>query len=608
MSEEITRRTLIAGASTGLAGAALLGRGLLAGGNGAAADAACDCVDAPGSAQFDARQLAMVNLQSSANIPTPREQTVIVETHKTTVYDSFNPYIPNGEAWLYGVNQLLRECMFYANFLTGEIKPWLAEKWTYNADFTELTLALNPAAMWSDGQPFTSADVVFSLEMLRANDGLTGSAQVKDNVTKVAAPDAHTVVLTLNSPQPRYHYNFIAGIVFDVLRVVPKHLWEKEDPNTFKFNPPVYTGSYLLDQIIPAQFMYVWKKNPNYWNKAAFDPKPGYVVFREYLPTDAEMQEFQRGNIDVANNDSIGYLNQQALLATYNKAATMQFADPCPRGFFPNFDSPSGLFKTAEGRWAISYLVDRDLIGKSVWQPPSRAAKFPWADYTGNAQWSNADIQKQYDLTYDPAKAEAMLAKAGAVKTDGKWTMNGSALQLTMIVPGGTTVPEYAIGQTLVDNAKEIGLDIVLSGLTIPAFYDAFNLGQFDLTSHQLCGQALDPYQLYNQFLGSLAKPVGTNANNSNPARMQIPELDDAITTLKAKQPDYTASKPAFDTALEVFMKELPAIPSIQTLFASTCGTAYWTGWPTDADPYNVPLYWWAQFLFVIGKLQPVTQ
>src|SRR5680860_505747 len=87
-----------------------------------------------------------------ANLPTPREQTVVIEQSPNNVWDSFNPFIPNGEAYNYGYAIVCREYMFYSNFLTGEIRPWLGQEYTYNDDFTQCTLALNPNARWSDGE------------------------------------------------------------------------------------------------------------------------------------------------------------------------------------------------------------------------------------------------------------------------------------------------------------------------------------------------------------------------------------------------------------------------------------------------------------------------
>ncbi len=100
--------------------------------------------------------------QAAANIPTPREQTLICEMLINNVWDSFNAFIPIGDSYNYGISQLTRENMFYVNFVSGEIKPWLAESFSNNADFTQCTLKLNHKVTWGDGKPWTSADVVFS--------------------------------------------------------------------------------------------------------------------------------------------------------------------------------------------------------------------------------------------------------------------------------------------------------------------------------------------------------------------------------------------------------------------------------------------------------------
>ena len=52
-------------------------------------------------------------------------------------FDSFNPYIPKGEQYQAGLVQGCRECMFYFDFPTNRLIPWLATKYEYNADFTQ---------------------------------------------------------------------------------------------------------------------------------------------------------------------------------------------------------------------------------------------------------------------------------------------------------------------------------------------------------------------------------------------------------------------------------------------------------------------------------------
>jgi peptide/nickel transport system substrate-binding protein len=606
-TRKVTRRALVTGAA-GVAASAFAANSLASDGLGNAADQLCGCSPEEYAALRPglggATQLRH-NFQA-ANIPTPREQTLIISQSIVQVWDSFNPYIPNGESYQYGVNQACREAMFYVNFSKGEIVPWLATGFTYNPEFTEFTLSLNPAAAWSDGTPFTADDVVFSVELLKANSNFNGSAQVTAYVDTVTATDPQTVTFTLSSPNPRFHYNFYVGIVQDIIRVVPKHIWESQDAGTFKNNPPIYTGPYVLEQANPDQFMQVWKKSANYWNKANLDPKPEYVIFRQGLDPDPEAQEFSNGNVDIP---SLPYLNMQAVKGTYDQWEEFVFADPCPRGLWLNQDSPSGLFATAEGRQALSLLVDRETIGNTIWQPPTPPADYPWANYSVHDRWTNADIIAKYPLTFDPEKAAQLLDGIGATMNGDKRQLNGKDIALTLITPTKVGDPEYQIGTLLAENAKEVGIDIQVKSLPGTPFTDAYQLGDYDLTSHWLCGVSLDPAQLYSKFLIRQYKPIGERAlQDNNETRTQIPELNDIALQLEQVNPDDEANKPLFDQGLEAFMKNLPAMPSIQTTYPFAFSTKYWTSWPTADNNYAVAANWWAQFLFVIGGIQPVAQ
>src|SRR5215218_4472187 len=178
----LSRRSVIAGAAAGAATLSLGGR-------------------AGATPRFGR---APMLLRQAANLPTPREQTFVIEEVPINIWDSFNPFIPNGETGQYGLQQVCRECLFYANFLNGEVRPWLGTEYTYNADFTECTLKLNPNAQWSDGRPYTADDVVFSQTLLMENEGLNGAAEAKENIKSVTAADPQTAVFALTKTQPRF--------------------------------------------------------------------------------------------------------------------------------------------------------------------------------------------------------------------------------------------------------------------------------------------------------------------------------------------------------------------------------------------------------------------
>lgn len=544
----------------------------------------------------------------SGNLPTPRNKTLVSETAKMQIFDSFNPFIPNGEQSNSGQAQGCRECMFYANFMTGQIVPWLATKYEYNANFTELTISLNPDAKWSDGQPYTSADVAFTLDLLAKNAQFTGSSVVTTWVDSTATPNPQTIAIKLKKANPRFHYNFIARIADVVLKIVPKHVWEKVDAGTFKNNPPIYTGPYVLDRVIPEQFMYVWKKNPNYWNKAKDDPKPEFLVWRQTLPADAIVQDFQRANVDAVLGGAgyvFDYPLQQSIKNSYKNMIQVTFLDPCPRGLWLNQDSPTGLFQSTEGRRVISLLLNRDQIGKTIWQPPSYGAKYPWADWKAHEKWLNPSIQQKYEYKYDPKEAEQLLDKLGATKSGDTRQLNGKPLSLTIITPVAVGLPEYQIAQSLANEGKKLGIDMQVKSLVGTAFGDAYNNGQYDISSHWLCGVSLDPGELYSQFETQYYQPIGTRSTQGNATRTRIAELDQIATQLDNVSPEDAKNKELFDKGLEMFMKELPAFPSIQTLYPLAYNDTYWKGWPTQDNQYSVPANWWTHFRLVISKLEP---
>ena len=83
--------------------------------------------------------------------------------------------------------------------------PWLAESATYNADSSQLTVKLRKGVTWSDGQPFTARDIVFTVNMLKANSpDLLFAFDMKTWVKDVTAPDDLTAKITLTSPNPQF--------------------------------------------------------------------------------------------------------------------------------------------------------------------------------------------------------------------------------------------------------------------------------------------------------------------------------------------------------------------------------------------------------------------
>jgi len=377
---------------------------------------------------------------------------------------------------------------------------------------------------------------------------------------------------------------------------------------TMKDNPPVRTGPYKLDRVIQAQKMYIWKKNPDYWNKDAFDPKPEYIVYRTGPTLDSEVEEFQRGQIDIPGSLDLTHATTIKNAGYKNIIIESQFRDPCPRGFLINSDPSKGLLADARMHWAISYLVDRKTLAASTWSMPTVPAQYPWADYQGNDKWSNKEIVAKYELTYDPQKAAAQLDDMGAkAGSDGKRSYQGKPLQYEIISPAKPGDPEYLNGQKLADEMNKIGISTTIRYYEGAAYSDKLANGQFDIVAGWICGNTFDPGQLYTDFEIRKYVPIGQNANN-NKNRVHNQVLSDLAVKIDNVDPNSAGAKALFDQALEAYYQYLPEIPIYQTTYPTFYNTTYWTGWPTNENLYNVPSDWWGQFLFIIGKLQPTGQ
>lgn len=589
---QLSRRSLVGG------GAAVALSGLLAAcsdGGGSYSDKPADKPAATKSVQI-----------GKANIPTPRDQTVVIGQVEYNVFDSFNTMIPNGWQSGAGFESICREAMFYLNLATGELKPWLATGYKYNDGHTELTINFDPKAKWSDGEPLTANDFKFTVMLLRdRKDLFGGGGELAEFVQAVEVPDPQTAVIKMKKATPRLHYNFVAAIAsgFDILA---EHVWKGKDPTAFKENPPTRTGPYKLKQTIRSQRMFVWEKNPNYWAKDQLDPAPQYVVYQSTAKQkDSAALAFERAEFDVAGIDE--QHAKQLRNNGYPNLITTQFHDPNPRVLWPNCDPARGVMAEEKMRWAINYVLDREKIGKSLWQVEVPPAIYPWADYPGNDKWKNDELAEKYKFEYSPDKATKLLDEIAPKNPAGKRTYKGKEINLEIITPSPVDGGEYAIANLLKTELAKVGVPATLRSLTGSVHDEKFQRGNYDISSNW-AGFAFDPQQLYQDWESGKAMPIGKNSAGKNKMRFKDPKLDEATAKLAQLDPTTPEAKPFLDQALEVYFQKLPLIPVIQTGYPSFNNTTFWTGWPTDDDLYQVPLEWWSHYVFVLGRLKATGQ
>ena len=561
------------------------------------------CATGPTGPQASAPSEQAAAVAPGGELPVPRNETIYMEDTATfRIFDSFNRFIPNGNDFANGFLQLGTEYLFYANFATGEIQPWLATEYSYNDDFTELPLKLRDDVKWNDGDPFSAEDVVFTVNMVKANPALSFGATMQEFVADVTAPDATTVVFALTKPSPRFHYSFFAQVAD--FTPVPKHIWEGQDPLTFNNNPPVTTSVWKLNQTIPDLRMFIWERDENYWGKESQFPHAKYVVFRTAPPADADYQDLVNNVIDHAHR--LQWHQVEQALAVNPAVSYGPFQDPCPRGIWIN----AGKYPLSEPdvRWALSYLVNREKIANVIWQPPTVPAVHPWSEWKLLERYLDPAVLEEYKIEFDPAKAAELLDGLGfapgadGVRVDGE----GNRMSYNIITPAEVGVGEYQIAQDLAEEAAKVGIELTVQAVTGPVFDESTQTGNFDITAHWLCGSGfMDPIGIYRNYQSKNTAPVGERATAGNWIRLEDAGFDAAVEKLEVTSPDSPEAAAAYSDALREWMRLMPAIPVVQTIYIMPWNETYWTNWPTEDNMYTVPFTWWALWYPVSFQVEP---
>jgi peptide/nickel transport system substrate-binding protein len=172
--------------------------------------------------------------------PEPIYMTINTEQVSTWVRN-FNPFSPDARG---ATGTAIYEPMMIYNKSTGKNVPWLATEFTWSADNTVLTFKLRQGVKWSDGQPFTAKDVVFTFDLLKNNEALAGTASgiLNEYVESLTAPDDYTVEFKFKMVYTPAFYDLANEII------VPEHIWKDvQDPQTWTNDNPSRYGPIHRD-------------------------------------------------------------------------------------------------------------------------------------------------------------------------------------------------------------------------------------------------------------------------------------------------------------------------------------------------------------------------
>jgi peptide/nickel transport system substrate-binding protein len=343
----------------------------------------------------------------------------------------------------------------------GPGKSGLAQSWDVSPDKKTVTFHLVQGAKWSDGQPITSKDVKYSLDVLGGNGALfTGYT---DNVTSVTTPDDHTVVVKTKKPDAR-----IVGGLF--IYMLPQHVYGKhsvkELTTTYKPEMPmVGSGPYVATEFKRNRIIRMER------NKFFRGPKPKFdeIDWIKYGSEDAVERALSLGEIDMvtevqeATFDRLGKQKNIKTIKAPSPSFTELAFNLCSKANCPDAKfNPAIQDRTV--RQAIAFAVDRDRVN----QISTRNTSF-----TGHGILPNyyKDFYSQpegdLDYPYDPDRAKQMLDDAGwKPGSDGIRTKGGEKLSFNLYVRSESQT-NITAARLVKEMAKAIGVDFKVQVVSV---------------------------------------------------------------------------------------------------------------------------------------------
>jgi peptide/nickel transport system substrate-binding protein len=541
-------------------------------------------------------------------IPVPLEDTVIIVRPPWTVWDKWNPWIPAGLGNWEGFFQVILEPLWYFNYSapdpTKAIVYWLAEGFEYRDDYKTFVIRLRRGVTWSDGRPFTSRDVKFTIELVKRTPGLSPHVWAKEWIDSVETPDDYTVIIRLKKPNPRFHYNFRQ---WGTLYIMPAHVWEGKDPLTFTFHPPVGTGPYKFVRSMPELQMWIYERRDDYWacKQLGFCPVPKYVVYRAQQAADVERINVILGQPAAWVATDIFPVAMTKELMRYPNVTVVPFFDPCPRGLWINTRKYPLSLK--EVRWAIAYAIDYDSLARA-WPSatPAVPAPYPFPDWPSLREYRYPDVPTP---KYDPTRAVQILEGLGFKRgPDGIWvTPNGTKLSFEILA---WPTSERILAAIVAENLKAIGIDATVKAPPHAVSGELTLRGQFDLYLICLCTGMpwnLDPLNLLETFYteyGKRVKPLGEPNPEVSVSRYVDPELDRIVDELRVLHPADPRAKELAHQGIKRLMEGLPVIPLTETIYEIVYTTKYWDNWPVPGNEYTIPPQWWPEVKFMLFKIR----
>jgi peptide/nickel transport system substrate-binding protein len=542
------------------------------------------------------------------------EPTAVVYERSETLYTSGKQWGPPSNwnpimTWAYamGTLGLVYETPFLYDPLTDDFVPWLAASGEWTSD-TVYEMTLREGINWTDGEPLTAEDVVFTFELGKFPS--VPYSTLWDWLESVEAVDDYTVDFTFSAP----NYQEWASLIYQT-GIVPKHLWEgrtEEEVSTGANENPVGTGPYLYET--HGEDRMVWVRNDNWWAKdqLGLSVAPKYIVDVVNSSNNVALGLLLQGGLDLSNNFLPGVASLRdpgrgyGIKTYYPEAPYMLSANTAwlvLNTVKPPMDDP-------QFRKAVAYAIDVDKIVNVVYgnivMKASPTGLLPnWDKYIDQS------VVDELGFSYDQEEAKAILAAAGYQDVDGDGFVempDGSKIELSIIVPNGWTDWMESI-RVIAEGAQAVGINLTPDFPDYGALVDARSSGNFDMVINNDKQIANTPWTYYDYIF---RLPILDSQTTTNFGRYENEEAWALVQELDRTPVDDVEGMQAIASQLqEIHLTDLPIIPLWYNGMWAQWSDAVWTNWPGSAEDTNHDLpatwngYWNMTAIRMLTELQP---